>query len=64
MTRYPPSREDRIGDAFEHVVARIGRGRADDGLDPIHIAKTIAFIIDNDFINGESIDINGGLFMR
>jgi 3-oxoacyl-[acyl-carrier protein] reductase len=32
--------------------------------DPIHIAKTIAFIIDNDFINGESIDINGGLFMR
>jgi len=32
--------------------------------DPNHIAKTIAFIIDNDFINGESIDINGGLFMR
>ena len=30
----------------------------------IHIAKTIGFIIDNDFINGESVDVNGGLFMR
>jgi 3-oxoacyl-[acyl-carrier protein] reductase len=32
--------------------------------DPIHIAATIKFLIDNDFINGETIDINGGLFMR
>jgi len=31
---------------------------------PAHIAKTIAFIIANDFINGDSIDVNGGLFMR
>ena len=30
----------------------------------IHIAETIRFIIDNDFVNGETIDINGGLFMR
>ena len=31
---------------------------------PIHIAETIKFLIDNDFVNGETIDINGGLFMR
>ena len=29
-----------------------------------HIAETIRFVIENDFINGETIDINGGLFMR
>ncbi len=29
-----------------------------------HIAETIKFLIHNDFINGETIDINGGLFMR
>ena len=32
--------------------------------DPIHIAAAIKFLIENDFINGETIDINGGLFMR
>ena len=32
--------------------------------DPIHIAAAIKFIIDNDFVNGETIDINGGQFMR
>jgi 3-oxoacyl-[acyl-carrier protein] reductase len=32
--------------------------------DAIHIAETIKFLIDNDFVNGETIDINGGLFMR
>ena len=32
--------------------------------DPAHIAKAIEFIINNDFINGETLDINGGLFMR
>ncbi len=32
--------------------------------DPIHIAQTIKFIIDNSFLNGETIDVNGGLFMR
>ncbi len=32
--------------------------------DPIHIAETIKFLIENDFVNGETIDINGGLFMR
>lgn len=32
--------------------------------DPIHIAETIRFLIDNDFINGETIDVNGGLLMR
>ena len=29
-----------------------------------HIAETIRFLVENDFINGETIDINGGLFMR
>ena len=29
-----------------------------------HIAEAIRFLIENDFINGETIDINGGLFMR
>jgi 3-oxoacyl-[acyl-carrier protein] reductase len=32
--------------------------------DPGHIAETIRFLVDNDFINGETIDVNGGLFMR
>lgn len=32
--------------------------------DPIHIAEAIRFLIHNDFIHGETIDINGGLFMR
>jgi 3-oxoacyl-[acyl-carrier protein] reductase len=32
--------------------------------DPIHIARTIKFIIDNNFLHGETIDVNGGLFMR
>ena len=30
----------------------------------IHIAKAVQFIIDNDFLNGETVDINGGAFMR
>jgi 3-oxoacyl-[acyl-carrier protein] reductase len=30
----------------------------------IHIASTIKFLIENDFITGETIDVNGGLFMR
>ncbi len=30
----------------------------------IHIAKTIKYLIENDFITGETIDVNGGLFMR
>jgi len=30
----------------------------------IHIAKTIKFLIEDDFITGETIDVNGGLFMR
>jgi len=30
----------------------------------IHVARAIKFIIENDFVNGETIDINGGLFMR
>ena len=32
--------------------------------EPIHIAQTIKYLIDNDFVNGETIDVNGGLFMR
>lgn len=30
----------------------------------IHIAMAVKLLIDNDFINGETIDINGGSFMR
>lgn len=29
-----------------------------------HIATAIKFLIENDFINGETIDVNGGVFMR
>lgn len=29
-----------------------------------HIAKAVAFLIDNDFITGETLDINGGSLMR
>ena len=32
--------------------------------EPVHIARAVQFIIENDFVNGETIDINGGLFMR
>lgn len=30
---------------------------------PVEIAKTILFIIENDFIDGEVIDVNGGRYM-
>ena len=30
----------------------------------IHIARAVKFFIENDFVNGETIDINGGVFMR
>jgi 3-oxoacyl-[acyl-carrier protein] reductase len=29
-----------------------------------HVAQTIRFVIENDFLDGETIDVNGGLFMR
>ena len=32
--------------------------------EPIHIAQAIKFIMDNNFVNGETIDVNGGLFMH
>lgn len=32
--------------------------------DPVHVAQAIKFIMENDFLNGETIDVNGGLFMR
>ncbi|MCP4690209.1 MAG: SDR family oxidoreductase [Desulfobacterales bacterium] len=32
--------------------------------EPIHIARAVRFIMENDFLNGETIDINGGSFMR
>ncbi len=32
--------------------------------EPIHIARTIEYVIGNGFLTGESIDVNGGLFMR
>jgi len=30
----------------------------------IHVARAVKFLIENDFVNGETIDINGGFFMR
>lgn len=30
----------------------------------IHIARTIQYLIENDFVSGESIDVNGGLNIR
>ena len=30
----------------------------------IHIARAIQFLIENDFVTGETVDVNGGLFMR
>lgn len=32
--------------------------------EPIHIAKAIKFIIEDDFLCGETIDVNGGEYMR
>lgn len=32
--------------------------------EPEHIAKVVAMLIDNDFMTGETIDVNGGLYMR
>ncbi len=29
-----------------------------------HIAETIRFLMENDFIHGETIDVNGGMYMR
>ena len=29
-----------------------------------HIASAVRFILDNDFLTGETIDVNGGMFMR
>lgn len=29
-----------------------------------HVARTVRFILDNEFMTGETIDINGGQFMR
>lgn len=31
---------------------------------PVNIAKAIKFLAENDFVNGEAIDINGGLTIR
>lgn len=31
---------------------------------PVNIASAIKFLIENDFVNGESIDVNGGLTIR
>jgi hypothetical protein len=28
------------------------------------VAKTIEFVIENEFMTGETVDCNGGLFMR
>lgn len=29
-----------------------------------HIARAIRFLVENDFVTGETLDVNGGLFMR
>ena len=30
----------------------------------VDVARAIAFLIENDFVTGETVDVNGGLFMR
>ncbi len=32
--------------------------------EPEHIAKVAAMLIDNEFMTGETVDVNGGLYMR
>ncbi len=32
--------------------------------EPDHIAKVVAMLIDNEFMTGETVDVNGGLYMR
>ena len=44
--------------SFAEKTALKRNGQAD------HIASTIRFIIENDFIAGETIDVNGGIHMR
>jgi 3-oxoacyl-[acyl-carrier protein] reductase len=48
--------------------ARMERFRTDTPLQrngrAIDVARAIKFLIENDFITGEPIDVNGGLFMR
>jgi 3-oxoacyl-[acyl-carrier protein] reductase len=54
---------DNISTAEQIEAWREGNPLKKNG-DAAHIAKAIEFIINNDFINGETLDINGGLFMR
>ena len=44
--------------AREKLVAMIPAGRVGD---PDEIARTIEFIFENDYLNGRSIDVDGGL---
>jgi 3-oxoacyl-[acyl-carrier protein] reductase len=48
--------------------ARMEKFRSDTPLQrngrAIDVARAIRFLIENDFITGETVDINGGLFMR
>jgi 3-oxoacyl-[acyl-carrier protein] reductase len=30
----------------------------------VDVARAIQFLVENDFFTGETIDVNGGLFMR
>lgn len=32
--------------------------------EPLDIAKVVAMLIDNEFMTGETVDVNGGLYMR
>jgi 3-oxoacyl-[acyl-carrier protein] reductase len=54
---------DKVSTAEQLEAWREGNPLQKNG-ESIHIAKTIEFLINNDFVNGETIDINGGLFMR
>jgi 3-oxoacyl-[acyl-carrier protein] reductase len=48
--------------------ARMEKFRSSTPLDrngrPEDVARAIRFLVENDFITGETIDVNGGLFMR
>lgn len=49
------------GDKFREFVERTPMKRAGSAVD---VARAVRFLVENDFITGETIDCNGGLWMR
>jgi NAD(P)-dependent dehydrogenase (short-subunit alcohol dehydrogenase family) len=52
-----------ISDVPEHILDGITKSIPSKALgDPQNILKAVMFLIENDYLNGTSLDINGGLF--